>query len=137
MNYPGGRMPIWKSQDNIRREWLYVFSGADAIACVLTLIGRAEGAANKLLPVPMGVWAIFVLMASVALLFGYSKTGALLGAAMWGGITGTSLLAVANRTALWDAGWVGFGVLFVCHLAIYREVHSGMDADREWRQRRG
>lgn len=130
---------MWKSQDSIRRDWLYLVCGANGLAGSITLFGRADGPAHEFLRhiMPTPVWASLLVTATTAILCGFNLTGAALGSVTWGGLTGASLLAVASRTALWDAGWVPTGFLFACHLVIYQEVSSGRDADREWRQRGG
>ncbi len=96
MSYPGGRMPIWRSQDKIRQQWLYTLCTADALAALFTLFGRAEGASwrllNAILPTTPGtataVWSALLAACSACILFGFNRTGAAAGAVVWSALTG-------------------------------------------------
>lgn len=138
VSYPGGRMPVWKSQDKIRKHWLYSLSAFDILAGVFTMFGRSDGSAQRLIEemgMPMTLWAFLLLVGSSGILLGFNKSGSACCAAVWTGLTAASLLTVAAHTALWSAGWVLPASMLWWHVLVILEVGSGLDADREHRQR--
>lgn len=140
MNFHGNgkRMPVWASQDKIRKHWLHGVCAVEALYAIFTWFGKAEGAAQILLrqTMPLWLWPL-MLLASVALIeFGFSVQGGLAGAAVWGAFTACIVVTIFRGTALSDGGWIlPFGMAWLNVLVIY-DVGSGLDADREFRQRR-
>lgn len=141
MNLPSGWMPVWVSQDRIRQQWLYSLIAADGLYAVLTLFGRSEGASQLLLrsvlPIGTTVWSLLLLCAAVLMLFGGSIPGATLGTLAWVILTSTTLVSIHNGTALSSAGPVLPGFMTWLHILVSYAVGSGLDADRERRQRGG
>lgn len=133
------RMPVWKSQDKIRREWLHSLCAVDALTGLFVMFGRSEGAAQMLLKQALPglwLWALALLVAAGMIEFGWYIRGGAAGAAAWGSYTAAILWTIGARTALSDAGWILPAFITLVHVLIIHEVESGLDQDRERRQRR-
>jgi hypothetical protein len=131
------RMPVRASADLIRRQWLTWLCIVDALYGVALMFGKAEGAGQVLLrnifPIPM--WGSLMVVAGAAIWWGWSVRGALLGAFVWAFTAGASLASIVIGTALSYSGPIPTAFLAGCHALIAHQVWSGLDADRERRQR--
>lgn len=140
MKLPSGWMPVWASRDLIRQQWLYSLIGADGLYAALTLFGRSEGASQLLLrsvlPIGTTVWSLLLFGAAVLMLLGASVPGATLGTLAWVILTSATLFSIHYGTALSSAGPVLPGFMTWLHILVSYAVGSGLDADRERRQRR-
>ena len=136
----GNRMPVWKSQDAIRRQWLHSLCAVNSLYAVFTLVGRNDGAAQVLLrqiiPFAAWFWPLMLLVSAVLIWFGFSVEGARGAAALWGALTAAVFWTIGTREALSDAGWILPGFMTWLHILVVHEVGSGLDEDRERRQRR-
>lgn len=138
MNFPE-RMPIWCSQDKIRRYWLYMLCVENVLYALFTFFGRSDGAAQVMLRhmMPAWVWPILLVGSTALLLVGHSVEGAMGGAVAWGALTAAVLVTISRGTGLSDGGWILPAGMAVQHVLVIYVVIRGLDADRERRQRRG
>lgn len=135
-------MPVWKSEDKIRTHWLWWLCQVNGLTVLFTGFGRSDGAAQLLLKHTFPAWAsawawpTLLLLATTAIAFGYYVEGSMAAASLWVALLVASLVAIGTRTALSDAGWIWPYAMTYVHVLVIIEVKSGMDADRERRQRR-
>lgn len=139
VDLPGhGRMPVWKSEDKIRVQWLTFLIFADVAYGVINWFGgRAESASQILLRDIMStsLWGALLVAAGSFIWFGFSLTGAFLGVAAWGILATMSVRTIIEGTSLSWSGPVLLGYLMGNHMLILHEVASGIDAARERKQR--
>jgi hypothetical protein len=133
------RMPVWVSfkTDKIRFHWLSWLCLGDALYGILTIFGRSDGAPQLLLrsvlPVATPLWGGALFAAATLMLMGYSVSGGLVGLFCWGILGMAAAFTVSSSPSssgwvvpMWCAGW---------HLLVAYDVGSGLDHDRERRQR--
>lgn len=136
------RMPIWRSQDKIRTHWLTWLCLVDGLTALFTGFGRSNGPAQLLLKHMVPAWAsawswpALLGAATVAIALGYYVEGAMAAAGVWVALLAAALVTIGTRIALSDAGWIWPAAMTYVHVLVIIEVQSGMDADRERRQRR-
>jgi hypothetical protein len=137
MNIPD-RMPVRASKDKIRVQWLTWLCIADAAYGTVNMFGKAESAGQILLRNiwPMPVWGGLMVAGAALIWFGWSVPGGILAGFVWAFTAGASLASIAIGTALSYSGPIPTAFLAGCHSLIIVEVGSGMDKDRERRQRR-
>lgn len=141
MNVPE-RMPVWASKDKIRTQWLtWLCVFINLPYGVLTMFGRSDGASQVLIreafPPGTHLWAALLLASTGLIFLGWSVTGAAGAATAWLTLFAASLFTVGHGTALATAGPVLPWGMAGFHVLVIIEVMSGLDADRERRQRRG
>lgn len=137
MNLPE-RMPVRASKDKIRVQWLTWLCIADAAYGSVNMFGKTESAGQMLLRniCPMPVWGGLMVVGAVLIWFGWSVPGAMLAGFVWAFTAGASLVSITIGTALSYSGPIPACFLAGCHSMIIAQVGSGMDQDRERRQRR-
>lgn len=133
------RLPVRGSEDKIRRQWLTWLCAVDTLYGVVCMFGKAEGSGQVLLrnifPIPL--WGGALVVSAAAIWWGWAVRGALLGTFVWAFTAGASLASIVIGTAPSSAGPIPTAFLAGCHALIAHEVWSGLDADRERRQRGG
>lgn len=138
MNVPK-RMPVWRSQDKIRTHWLSFLCLLDALYGFLTIFGKSEGAPQALLrrvwPFATPFWGALLFASAVLIYIGFSVSGAAISAVCWGILVTASVAVIITGDALSSAGWVVPFGMTGWHVLIIIDVGSGLDADRERRQR--
>ncbi len=134
------RMPVWASRDKIRTHWLGFLCGIDLLYGLLTVFSRSDGAAQALLrsvvPIATPLWGAGLAWAAVMVLFGWSVIGGVAGTLAWGVLGGAALLSIIKGGALSYTGPILPLAFAGFHWLIAFEVGSGLDVDRERRQRR-
>jgi hypothetical protein len=141
VDLPGhGRMPVWKSLENdkIRFQWLVWLLFADVFYGVINMFGgKAESASQILLRdiMPTTVWGAALVASGAFIWFGFSLTGAFLGTTTWGILAAMSIRTIIEGTSLSWSGPILLGYLMGNHMLILHEVASGIDAERERKQR--
>lgn len=126
------RMPVVSSVDPIRTHWLIALIGANTLSGAACVFVPAGYASQILLYVAGGL----ILVSAGLVLVGWYVTGALAGAFGWGALVATVLLAVTHWTALVCVFAVVLGYLAYQHALVAYDVGTGLDRDRERRQRR-
>jgi hypothetical protein len=139
MNVPR-RMPLWGpngSVDSIRVQWLSWLLLVETAYAVVNMFGRTESPYQLLLRevAPLAVWYGLIVVSAVLIAFGFSMSGAALGMFAWLALVLASAFTIRNGTALSYGGPILLGLPAGSNFLILFEVGTGMDADREFRQR--
>lgn len=107
---------------------------------VLTLFGRSDGATQvamrDVFPIATQLWGALLISSAALLWLGWSVIGAAGAALAWTILTVAAVVVINHGGAVSTAGWVPFAFIGGCHVLVIFEVLSGLDADRELRQRR-
>lgn len=137
MNLPE-RMPVRSSKDKIRVRWLTALCITDLLYGAIGMFGKAESPPLLLLRhiFAMWVWGGAMVIGAGLIWWGYSVSGAMLAGFVWFFIAGAATITITKGTALSFNGPIPVGYLAYCHAMIINQVGSGMDQDRERRQRR-
>lgn len=137
MNIPK-RMSVRSSADRIRREWLTGLCVFDALLGLALTFGPSDSVAQMLLRgahAPPPLWGGLILAGAGLIWFGWSVPGAMgAGLGFLAQCTAT-LWTIGAGTAASYIGPILFGWAAYQHMLIIHEVGSGIDADRERRQR--
>jgi hypothetical protein len=135
------RMPVLSSKDRIRVHWLVWMCTADLLAGLAIMFGPTRGVAQTLLrqviTIPTPVWGAFLFASAVLTWAGWYLLGSGLAASGWAFHGGAALMSIINGTAPSWLGPIMYGYIAGNHVLVIIEVKSGMDQDRERRQRRG
>lgn len=135
-----GRMPVWKSHDKIRTHWLTLLCGTDALYAALTIFGKSDSASQILLRNAFSggtaLWGGVLLGSAVLIYLGWSEPGGAGGAFAWLILAAAGTFSITNGTALSYSGPVLLAGVAGFHVLIIYDVGSGLDEDRERRQRR-
>lgn len=133
------RLSVRASADAIRRQWLTLLCAVDVLAGAAIIVGPNQSASQQLLRnfLPVPAWGVLVGAAAMLIYLGWYIPGAAGGAFAWGGMAGASLGSILAKTATSWIGLVVFAGIAGFHVLIITNVGSGLDADRERRQRRG
>ena len=137
MNLPK-RMPVYRSQDKIRIHWLTAICAIDALVGLLTMFGRSEGAAQMLLRafITTTLWGGVLTASGLLIWLGYSVAGGIGGTLAWASLGFASVVTLTLGTGPSTSGPILPLAMAVFHGLITYDVGSGLDADREMRQRR-
>lgn len=136
MNLPK-RMSVRDSADAIRRQWLTTLCVADVSFGGINMFFKAESPGQQLLRsiFPIPVWGAALVAAGALIWFGWSVQGGIAGAFVWGFSSGATVATIVFGTAPSVSGPIPAAFLCLCHAMIIYQVGSGMDQDRERRQR--
>lgn len=132
------RLTVWASIDRIRRHWLlWLIGWGDVLYGVVNMFGPTESAYQQLLRDVAPIWAWYALfpLAAVLIALGYSKTGAVVGMFAWLFLVLASSATIYQGSALSYGGPILLGLPMGFHFLILWDVGTGLDADRERRQR--
>lgn len=131
-------MPVLASVDRIRVHWLTTIVVGDLAYGLVSAFGKAEGASQLLLRevAPIQLWAVLYVAAAGLIWFGWSVWGGVAGTLAWGSAAVASAVAISLNLAPSWTGPVVLGILTYCHILVSFEVASGLDKDRERRQRK-
>lgn len=137
MNLPK-RMPVRDSSDKIRVQWLTALCAVDFLYGGINTVGKAESAGQQLLRgiFPIPVWGAALVLAAALIWFGWSVQGSIVGTFVWGFSSGASVASIVYGTAPSYSGPLPAAFICTCHMMIIYQVGSGLDQDRENRQRR-
>lgn len=134
------RLPVWRSADKIRVHWYTWLCAADAVYALYTIFGGPGGAPWQSLarafPFAIPLWGSALFAAALLIWFGYSMTGGAVGALCWTILTVAAVITINAGGACSPSGWVLPAWIAGRHLLVVYEAGSGLDADRERRQRR-
>jgi len=132
------RMPVRASKDRIRVAWLTALCVFDALYGAVTMFGKTESAPQMFLRgigLPPPFWGFLLFGAAALIWWGFSVPGAGVAAFAWGALGAASLLTITNGTAAAYTGPIVYGYVAYQHAMIIHQVGSGLDRDRERRQR--
>lgn len=130
-------MPIWATADRIRRQWLGWLVSVNIGYALANIAGPAENASQRILREVAPIWAWYglLIVSGFLIAWGFSVSGAALGMFAWLFLVLASVASIWHQTALSWGGPVLLGLPMGCHAMIIFQVGTGLDADRERRQR--
>jgi hypothetical protein len=130
-------MPLLSSADKIRIQWLSWLVLVETVYGAVNMFGPTNSPTQLLLceVAPLAVWYGLIVVSAVLIAFGFSMSGAALGMFAWLALVLASAFTIRNGTALSYGGPILLGLPAGCNFLVLFEVGTGMDADREFRQR--
>lgn len=132
-------MPVFRSHDKIRTHWLTLLCGMDALYGALTIFGKSDSASQLLLRNVFAggtaLWGAALLASSLLIYLGWSELGGAGGAFAWLILAAAGSISITNGTALSYSGPALLAGVAGFHVLIIYDVGSGLDDDRERRQR--
>ncbi len=131
-------MPVRASQDKIRIHWLTALCAFDLLYGGVTIFGKTESVSQEYLrglSLPPAFWGALLVLASGLIWWGWSVPGARVAGFAWAALMGASLMTITDAVSY--GGPILFGYAAYQHALISHDVGSGLDSDRERRQRGG
>jgi len=130
-------MPIWRSQNRIRTQWLGLMCLVNILFALFTYFGRSDEAYQILIKhtVPDWLWPLLLLVTTAAIIVGWSIAGGLAGFMLWGAQDYAIIVTIERGTGLSSAGWILPALMVGVHALIFWEVGTGLDEHTERRYR--